>query len=334
MERREEALKVLKRLRENPKERPPQLDFSRLSLVGEDFSGLDLSGADFSYSNLSGANFSQARLFGASFKKASLRGANLEEAELFGADLSEADLEGVKAEKAGFGKARLEKARLFRAHLPKSTFTKAYLGKADLRLANLARARMREVDLSEADCAEASFIGADLSLSRVREANFYNADFRGARLRSLKDYEKASWIGVDIRGINLAGAYMLRRFIMDQNFLKEFKERSRFHHLVYYLWWLTSDCGRSMTRWFICILVEVILFGLLYELVKVDYGPHRTWLSPFYYSLVTITTLGYGDVVPASLGAQIIAMIEVLTGYLMLGGLLSLFANKLARRAD
>jgi hypothetical protein len=32
--------------------------------------------------------------------------------------------------------------------------------------------------------------------------------------------------------------------------------------------------------------------------------------------------------------AQILAMIEVAIGYVMLGGLLSIFANKMARRAD
>jgi voltage-gated potassium channel Kch len=53
-----------------------------------------------------------------------------------------------------------------------------------------------------------------------------------------------------------------------------------------------------------------------------------------YYSIVTLTTLGYGDVVPASPAAQVLAMIEVILGYVMLGGLLSIFASKMARRAD
>ena len=66
----------------------------------------------------------------------------------------------------------------------------------------------------------------------------------------------------------------------------------------------------------------------------VDYGEHRTGISSFYYSVVTLTTLGYGDAVPASVAAQVLAMIEVVLGYVMLGGLLSIFANKMARRAE
>jgi hypothetical protein len=34
------------------------------------------------------------------------------------------------------------------------------------------------------------------------------------------------------------------------------------------------------------------------------------------------------------MAAQILAMIEVVIGYVMLGGLLSIFSNKMARRAD
>jgi voltage-gated potassium channel Kch len=50
--------------------------------------------------------------------------------------------------------------------------------------------------------------------------------------------------------------------------------------------------------------------------------------------LVTLTTLGYGDVVPTSLAAQMLAVLEALLGYVGLGGLLSILANKMARRAD
>ncbi len=48
-----------------------------------------------------------------------------------------------------------------------------------------------------------------------------------------------------------------------------------------------------------------------------------------------MTTLGFGDVQPSTLwGGQIVTMLEVSTGYIMLGGLLSIFSNKLARRGD
>jgi hypothetical protein len=52
-----------------------------------------------------------------------------------------------------------------------------------------------------------------------------------------------------------------------------------------------------------------------------------------YYSVVTFTTLGFGDIVPKTNLAALLVMAEVILGYVMLGGLISIFATKLARRS-
>ena len=72
-------------------------------------------------------------------------------------------------------------------------------------------------------------------------------------------------------------------------------------------------------------------------------GPSSTWRGAFvgfcamaigfYYSVVTLTTLGYGDVLPASQTAQVLVIAQVIIGYVMLGGLLSIFATRMGRRA-
>jgi uncharacterized protein YjbI with pentapeptide repeats len=58
------------------------------------------------------------------------------------------------------------------------------------------------------------------------------------------------------------------------------------------------------------------------------------FLTMFYYSIVTFTTLGFGDITPLTGLAAFFVVMEVITGYVMLGGLISILANKLARRAD
>ena len=303
-------------------------------LAGADLAGADLSGMDLSGANLAGADLSGAHLFRTNLSRASLSHANLADAELTGADLTDADLEEAVASRAGLGKAMLRGAHLFQAHLEGATLTMAVLRGADLRCAHLQQARMREADLTGADLTSADLRGVDLSLSKVGGATLNNADLRDARLRQIGDFASASWIGVDIRDINFAGAYRMRRLVVDQNFIKEFRESSRLASLVYHLWWITSDCGRSMTRWCLLILAQVLVFALLYSVVGVDYGRHPTWLSPLYFSVVTLTGLGYGDVVPSSPGGQAVAMLEVIIGYVMLGGLISIFSNLIARRAD
>ena len=104
--------------------------------------------------------------------------------------------------------------------------------------------------------------------------------------------------------------------------------------LIYLIWWATSDCGRSILRWAFLTFLIAIAFGVIYHFVALDLGSYQSSFSPYYFSFVTLTTLGYGDVVPASPVAQVVATIEVIVGYIMLGGMLSLFANGMVRRAE
>ncbi len=310
------------------------LDLRQVSLSGQDLSNVDLSGVDLSGADLSGTDLSGAVLFRANLCGASLYKAKMHSCELSGADLSGANMEEADISNAGLGMAVLRDAKLFNAVLEKSTLSKADLRGADMRCAKLNGARLRETDLSNADFTGANLRNADLSLSNVNGAVFTNAELSKARLRLVKNYQHADWIGVDLSDINMSGAYMMKRHIMDENYLKEFRESSNAKKAIYYLWWLTSDCGRSITRWMICILLQVVSFALIYPYVGIDYGDHQTFLSPLYFSIVTLTTLGYGDILPSSVNGQIVTMVEVATGYIMLGGLMSIFSNKLARRAE
>ncbi len=311
-----------------------QLNLKNKSLSRADLKGCDLSFSDLSGADLSGANLSGAKLFKANLTGANLSGAILKEVELTGADLSDANLEDADLSGSGMGMAKINHARLFHANLSNTTLSGASLEGADLRCCRFQDARLRESCLRNADFTGSDLRGADLSLSAVSGASFVNVDLRDARLRMIRNFEQASWIGADIRDINFAGAYRMRRFIVDQNYLQEFRESSRMAAIIYQAWWLTSDCGRSFIRWSFCILMLVCFYAAVYEFVGIDYGAHQTWFSSIYFSIVTITTLGYGDVLPASLCGQILAVTEVITGYLMLGGLMSIFSNKMGRRAE
>lgn len=335
---REEALSVIERLRNTPEVRAKadDLNFRGISLRGMDFAGLNLPGADFQGADLSGADFSGANLFKADFRKACLVRAQLQGAELSGADLTEANLEEAHAERVGLGMAILRKAQMFSIVLHDASLTKADLTGADLRHSDLTGIRLREAILCDADLTVSNLQGADLSLCNLTGAVLNNANLRDARLRQITGYEKAQWYGVDIRDVNFAGAYMLRRYIVDENYLKEFRDANRVNAMTYKIWALTSNCGRSLRRWFLWILLIVVLFGGVYSLVwqGVDSQSEVSWISPFYYSVVTITTLGFGDIVPVSTLMRVLTICEVFIGYVMLGGLLSIFNNKMARRGE
>ena len=59
----------------------------------------------------------------------------------------------------------------------------------------------------------------------------------------------------------------------------------------------------------------------------------NSWFTPYYFSIVTYTTLGFGDVRPATIVGEIVVSSEVILGYTTLGLLLSVLAQSIARRS-
>lgn len=138
-----------------------------------------------------------------------------------------------------------------------------------------------------------------------------------------------------ILGERTAARYpIISRKIKDDMHLLSFKKK---HPKLHFLWWLFADCGRSIGRWALWSIGSALFFAIVYSII----GPYGfkpkpegyTWFSFFYYSIVTFTTLGFGDITPIKWFTEILVTIEVSLGYIMLGGLISILANKLARRS-
>jgi hypothetical protein len=78
-------------------------------------------------------------------------------------------------------------------------------------------------------------------------------------------------------------------------------------------------------------LVELILMGIFYgvlESVSPDANIHTGWDS-FWYSIVTITTVGYGDRYPVTVGGRITAMFIMFMGVGIIGALASILSSLL-----
>jgi len=310
------------------------LELAGARLIDADLSGLDLSGACLRGADLSRANLRDATLVGTDFTNATLFKADLTSAELAGAKLEGANLSGATLIRAGFGRANLRGTILVQADLSGSSLVDADLKGADLGLATLADVRATGADWSDANVVDADLRRAHLDRCNVEGTRFDGSDMRDACLLEVRNFRTASWISVDVREINFTGAYLCRSFIHDQNYLAEYRAQGGLSDLIYRMWWLTSDCGRSPLRWSLCTGILVVAFALGYTQVAIDYGSHPTSVSPLYFSVVTMTTLGFGDVLPNSVAGQWLVMVQVVCGYVMLGGLLSLLSNKMATRAD
>jgi len=151
-----------------------------------------------------------------------------------------------------------------------------------------------------------------------------------------------------------------RKYIGTSRDIIVWRSRRLGRQLLFVLWELTSHCGRSFILWMFWSLMIACFFGFLYAqysfpswlswvpglealltniphpILDVSPGPPDripTSFTPYYFSIVTFTTLGFGDVKPLNLAGEVWLAIEVLFGYVMLGGLISIFSNKLARRS-
>ncbi len=299
----------------------------------------NLIGLDLSYCDLSGVNLRQARLNRARLHQTRLVGANLQEADLGDAIVSEADLQGarldgVHAERAIFDQARLGGASLVKARLRQATMVEAGLRHCNLTGANLDGVRLFRADLQGAELTDASLRGAELDGAQVDGASFRDADLRSSRLRRVRGHATADWVGVDIQDVDFVGAWRLRRFVLDQNYLEEFRAESRLHEVLYDIWLATSDCGRSPLRWCLWSAFAAVMYAWFYTGVDIDYGDQNTVLAPLYLSVTTLTSMGSGAGAPLSKGAQILCLTESLLGYFLFAGLLSILSAKMTRISE
>jgi len=133
---------------------------------------------------------------------------------------------------------------------------------------------------------------------------------------------------------------VIYRKTRDAWYLEDYKNQ---HPFIYRCWNITAKCGEGIWRWGLLSLVITVIFALIfyccfYNVNHTNFDiRHINQSFPFltfwYFSIATFTTLGSGDIIPMNDWLQVVVMVEVFLGYIMLGGLISIFANKLARRS-
>ena len=138
----------------------------------------------------------------------------------------------------------------------------------------------------------------------------------------------------------LSSCYGNRVFVRDaadQDYLDTFESQlaGRWGKFAFWLWGLI-DYGRSLLSIVVIAATLISLFGFAYShWPQIVTAGHRslTPFTPYYFSIVTYTTLGFGDVKPNSLAGEILVSLEVIMGYVTLGLLLAVLGDKIARRS-
>ena len=318
-----------------------ELFLSNFSNISDVLAGMDLSESDLAERNLSGLDLTGTDFFEARLSSANLKHANMVRAELSGADLSHSGLYKAKLTAATLTTANLQGADLTEADLSGADLRGANLVGADLTGANLRNANLANADLRDTCLENANISGASLCTTRVEGANV-----TGVVYGSLRDMN-GCYLG--IRGLDsVYGNALFVRDARDQDYIdtleasisKMHKGFAKSAELALFKAWGLFDHGRSLLKVGVYALFLATLYGIIYsfdmwlEWGMMDYSNSaQSWFTPFYYSMVTYTTLGYGDVTAENVYGEMLVISEVVLGYFTLGLLLSIIANTIARRS-
>ena len=301
-------------------------DYSEAKLSERDLAGCDFSGADFC-----DADFTRANLKKCSFKGSDLTNANMHKAALYKADMSDAILQ--------------------EADLSNADMSSTCCQGGDFRGADLSGVNFEDADLRNADFSHCNLTGANLTRANVTGAKFHFAQLSDANVTHLVYGNYRDMVGLyyGVRGIDLIyGNAIYLRDAKDQDYIDTLyqvlldKKPGFWRSLELFLFksWGLIDHGRSLLKVAFYAFIIATFYGLIYLMDMVygwqimDYSNSaQTWFTPFYYSVVTYTTLGFGDVTADSLFGELFVISEVILGYFTLGLLLAILANTIARRS-
>ena len=280
------------------------------------------------------------------------------------------DLRGIRllgcdlANTSGLSDARLDYAVIDGvsfdgASLVNCNFSYAVIGKyssfcgADLRFARFWITRVHQASFDRARLEEVDLSGAE----------FIDVSFRGALLRKIElTRESALWPGGRTRmgGDDVAGRVLhsdsdasFCRFMDGEGDIWALRHE---RPLVARIWYILTNYGRSAGRLLAWVVMVWLFFGWLYAGLPVPkrfesraFSVARTaarpsiitssgrplrGFAPFYFSAVTLTTLGYGDVSPAldDWKSQAMVVTEATFGLIAWSALVAILLQTLQQR--
>ncbi len=283
----------------------------------------DLSEANLQDADLSGANLQGADLSGADLSSADLCGSNLRDASFEGANLDEADLSDVDARRASFESANMENALLTRSNL---------------RNASLHDARLYEVGFSDTWINNGTGLDDRCIYERDADAVLDRDD------RDIARHDAAAWTYRALEDLCRENALpeLTRHYFVRE---KESRRKAAWetddyvHAVKSELSRWVMEYGSNPWRIVTVSNLVIVLWAVLYPLTGgiedtatgdvVGYvveeptdAPHYyvtvVLLKSLYFSVVTFTTLGYGDMQPLGTWARVLATVETGLGSVLL----------------
>jgi hypothetical protein len=274
----------------------------------------ELYSVDFSNRNIDGSCFSQAHL-----KSCHFIGANLSNADMIGSKLESCDFIGGALVGVNFTKAILRACSFSYTDLRKSCLVEAYLDNVDFIGAHLCGVTLWNAEFNDVKhLKRKNFQDPEKSPRKGRATiSEENPLVACDSYRMLKHYlnhkgfyEDASW-----------AAY--RELTMERKYFYETRDLRYFPSL---LMDLLSGYTAKPNRVIISSLGIIFFFALAYFFLNAAQSTFASapetlsWMDALYFSLITFTTVGFGDLVPKA--APIyrgLVCLEAFSGPFMIG---------------
>lgn len=165
---------------------------------------------------------------------------------------------------------------------------------------------------------------------------------RGKKYNQIDEYDKLSVHLVDIKYKKIIRMLEERDFTSEYDRLtieytkwKAKISNSTAKKLWYWFWGLTSKYGTSVSRWILWCLFVISFYTCFYYFTYLETDRGLTGISRiierFYFSVVTFTTLGFGDILPQTTFGMCLVITEVLFGNLMFWVMMTILGKKIFR---
>ncbi|NMP32540.1 pentapeptide repeat-containing protein [Thalassotalea sp. M1531] len=272
-----------------------------------------------------------------------LRGICLKRADLANIDL----VNHHQKQGYDFSFADLYKANLNGAHLFNINLSHASVMKADLRFASLNCATLKHTNLLGARWADSKIENIKIGRKLKQELEGFKAQKNKQREQAIDYFEQAEEIYRDLRkhaeheGIfTLAGAFIQKELTMRRMQLPKYSAKRITSKIVD----LFCGYGEAPLRIVGISICMIICCAVLYSFTGLNYQGQvqvissdasfkdniSLFFSCLYYSVVTFTTLGYGDFTPIGI-SRAIAAFEAFTGSFTIALFVVVFVKKMTR---
>jgi len=305
-------------------------------LEGTHNRGAYLEGANLFLANLKGTSFYEANL-----KNADLRFADLEDVDLFKAHLENTKLAKTILKNASLSNANLQGVQIWSANLENACLSSAHLENTNFSYAYLKGACLDESNLQGASFQQA-FVDGMTSIWNCKVDR--DTHFMGVALNSVCiDPRTKQLLEYNIRRMNWEAWYneqhwslrwLVRKFwkisdygMSTKQIIKTFFKLAFVFAIIYYIWGFI-DYYLVGIKDYPGIVSDLFVLEDKQEAVS-------RWLVPFravYFSIVTMTTLGFGDMYANAhsflrgLLGHVLLALQVILGYVLLGALVTRFA--------